>query len=278
MTIAPARTRARSLSEEDLYPSSDGKPMGETDRHVELMHYCRAALIYHFRERPDIYIAGNNFLYFEQGNPQAVVSPDCYVVPGAPMRLRDTYMTWKEDGKLPSFVLEITSRKTRRDDIRKKLPLYRDVLRVAEYFLFDPDGDYLKPRLQGYRLINGQYELLLPTDDRILSEQLNLDLVFNGGQLRFYDPAHNRMLESYAEAMYRIQQESKRADDEAKRVNQEAQALDILRDQLTAEAQSRVLLEAELAQMRAALEALQKQTLEAALLRSAGNTPQDEQE
>lgn len=113
MAIAYPKTSRQTRDEEDLYPSSDGKPMGETDKHVELMLYCRMALMQFYRDRPNVYIAGNNFLYFEQGNPRAVVSPDCYVVPGIQMELRDTYMTWKENGNLPSFVFEITSRKTR---------------------------------------------------------------------------------------------------------------------------------------------------------------------
>ena len=50
----------------------------------------------------------NSFLYYERGNPRAVVAPDVYVVVGAPEYLRDTYMLWNEP-KGPDFVLEMTS-------------------------------------------------------------------------------------------------------------------------------------------------------------------------
>ena len=61
-------------------------------------------------------------------------------------------MAWKEHGRLPAVVFEFTSRKTQREDTDTKLPLYERTLRTPEYFLFDPTGDYFRPRLQGYRL------------------------------------------------------------------------------------------------------------------------------
>src|SRR5690242_8713151 len=131
------------------YPTSDGKPMAETRLHQDLIIYCLEALRYRYKDRPDVEIAGNNFIYFEQGNPKARVSPDCYVVFGVEKRLRDSYMVWREGGKLPSVVFEITSRKTQKEDVQKKRPLYEQALKVPEYFQFDPTGDYLKPPLQG---------------------------------------------------------------------------------------------------------------------------------
>ena len=41
--------------------------------------------------------------------------------------------------------------------LEEKLALYRDVLRVPEYFQFDPTEDYLRPPLQGHRLERGEY-------------------------------------------------------------------------------------------------------------------------
>ena len=36
------------------------------------------------RTRPDVYVSGNNFVYYEEGDPKKRVSPDCYVVFGVP--------------------------------------------------------------------------------------------------------------------------------------------------------------------------------------------------
>jgi hypothetical protein len=61
------------------------------------------------------------------------------------------------EGKGPDVVVEITSRTTRRENQKKKWVLYRDVLKVPEYFQFDPTRDYLKPPLQGFRLEEGAF-------------------------------------------------------------------------------------------------------------------------
>ncbi len=171
------------------YPTRDGRLMGETDKHRELMAYLIAALKTYFADKPNVYVSGNNFVYWEEGNPKARISPDGYVVFGAEMRLRDFYKSWEEGGRLPNVVFEFTSRKTRREDTDTKLPLYEQTLKTPEYFLFDPTGDYLRPRLQGYRLENSRYVRLELVNNRLHSEQLGLDFVQEGERLRLYDPA-----------------------------------------------------------------------------------------
>ncbi len=119
-------------------------------------------------------------MFWEEGNPKARLSPDAYVVFGVPNHLRDSYKSWEEGGRLPDVVFEFTSRKTQREDTDTKLPRYETTLRTPEYFLFDPTGDYLRPRLQGYRLESGRYVRLELVDDRLHSERLGLDLVQEG--------------------------------------------------------------------------------------------------
>src|SRR5579871_2794817 len=179
---------------EITYPISDGKPMGESDRHIDQMIYCKEALRFYFADRLDVYIASNNFLYWEEGNPKAVVSPDVYVVFGVSREQRDCYMAWKEGGKLPSVVIEITSLTTRGEDTNKKMRLYEQALHVPEYFRFDPRGDYLRPRLQGSELVNGEYVPMPMMVDRIHSKMLGLDLVVDGDRMRFYDPKREQWL------------------------------------------------------------------------------------
>ena len=179
---------------EITYPISDGKPMGESDRHIDQIIYCKEALRFYFTDRPDVYIASNNFLYWEEGNPKAVVSPDVYVVFGVSREQRDCYMAWKEGGMLPSVVIEITSRSTRSEDTHKKMRLYEQTLRIPEYFRFDPRGDYLRPRLQGSELANGEYVPMPMLVDRLHSNMLGLDLVVDGDRMRFYDPKRERWL------------------------------------------------------------------------------------
>ena len=71
----------------------------------------------------------------------------------------------------------------------KKRDLYRDVLQVPEYFIFDPTEDYLKPPLQGFRLVDGEYARIEPVAGRLPSDVLGLHLERDGEELRLYDPA-----------------------------------------------------------------------------------------
>jgi len=204
--------RRLETAQEIYYPVSDGKPMGESDRHIDQMIYCKEALRFSFEDRPDVYIASNNFLYWEEGNPKAVVSPDVYVVFGVSREQRDCYMAWKEGGKLPSVVIEVTSRSTRGEDTGKKMRLYEQTLRVPEYFRFDPRGDYLRPRLQGSELVNGEYVLMPMLVDRLHSKMLGLDLVVDGDTMRFYDPKREQWLFTPLENARRAEENALRAE------------------------------------------------------------------
>jgi Uma2 family endonuclease len=62
------------------------------------------------------------------------------VVFGVSNRKRRSYKTWQEGGKLPSFILEITSLSTKKQDEESKPLLYAS-LGVPEYFQYDPTGD-----------------------------------------------------------------------------------------------------------------------------------------
>jgi len=144
-----------------LYPCSDGQPMAETPVHGDCMMYVTSALRWWFEkhEREDVYVGMNNFLYYERGNPRAVVAPDVFVVVGAPASPpRDSYLLWNEP-KGPDFVLEVTSKSTRGTDEQRKREVYAS-LGVSEYFLYDPRAEYLAPPLQGFRLHGGEYRAL----------------------------------------------------------------------------------------------------------------------
>ncbi len=216
-----AVSTAPAAKKSAIYPVRDGRPMGETDKHRELMAYLIAALKIHFLGQPNVYVSGNNFVFWEEGRPKSRISPDTYVVFGAEMRLRDSYMAWKENGLLPSVVFEVTSRRTQREDVETKLPLYEQTLRTPEYFLFDPTGDYLRPRLQGYRLEEGHYVRLELTNNRLHSEQLGLDLMQVGETLRLYDPAKRQFLPTPQEQAERIED----AEAEVARLRAEIEAL-----------------------------------------------------
>ena len=145
------------------YPSADGLPLAESDFQRHPLIYAVEALRVHFQRRADVYVSGNLFLYYEEGNPQAVVAPDVFVVIGAEKRDRPSYLLWREP-KAPDFVLEITSRSTRSADQGAKRGIYA-FLEVGEYWQYDPTGDYLRPPL---RPTPGGAELSAAASDHVV--------------------------------------------------------------------------------------------------------------
>jgi Uma2 family endonuclease len=181
------------------YPETDGKPMGETDVHIDALIYLREALKDHFRNAPQVYVAGNMLLYYEEGNPAACVAPDVFVVHGVAKRERRIYRLW-EEGQTPAVVVEITSRGSRLEDLGTKRAVYA-MLGVREYFLYDPLGEYLRPPLQGYLLQEGEYQRLSPGGEGELTSQvLGVELRLEAGRLRVVDPTTGERLLTPAEA------------------------------------------------------------------------------
>ena len=229
------------------YPESDGTPMGETQRHVEELLALLGMLWDRYRDATDVYVGGNMFLYYQEGEPRSVVCPDLFVVRGVPKEPpRRTFKLWLE-GHAPSFVLELTSNSTIREDLGRKKDLYAR-LGVSEYVLYDPWGEELSPRLVGFRLEAGRYRPIeTASDGSIASEALGLLLRIDGDELRLVDPATGTPLPNLAEAYDKARRgEEARRGAEVAREAAEARA--------AAEAAARRAVEEELARLRRELE------------------------
>lgn len=175
------------------YPTSDGKPMAETDWHRILMMALIQTLESWYADAPMVYVSGNLLVFYVPGNKRKHVSPDIFVVKGVPKRRRPNFLIW-EEGKSPTAVIELTSSTTRKEDIDKKFKLYQDVLKVQEYFLFDPKEDYLQPSMQAFRLVRGKYTPIQPVKDRLPSKVLGLHLERDGDELRLWNPESGQWL------------------------------------------------------------------------------------
>lgn len=244
MATTPRPSRRRAIE----YPTSDGKPMAETDIHRQVMVDLIEGLEDYFADDPMLYVSGDLLLFYEEGNRRKHVAPDVFVGRGVAKRPpRDSYLLW-EEGRGPDLVIEVTSRTTRREDQTKKLTLYRDVLKVPECFQFDPTEDYLKPPFQGHRLIEGRYEPITPVEGRLPSAVLGLHLERSGLQLRLCEPVPGQRLPTRREA--RLQAEAALREAEAARQLAEA------RQQL-AEARQQ-LAEAEAERLRREIDELRR--------------------
>lgn len=214
------------MSETNIYPTTyldlpvcDGQPMAETDRHaLEMTEFLRDVLRDYYADEPMVYVASNNFIYYNPRNVKESVSPDCYVIKGIEKKLRPSYQVWTEEGRLPQVIFELTSEGTWRSDTVYKRRLYQS-WSCQEYFLYDPFGKRIPGHLIGYRLENGRYEPLVLNDQgRLLSEELELELAHWEGHLRFFKPGSSTPLPTRAE---RADQEYKRAESEKHRADKE---------------------------------------------------------
>jgi len=168
------------------YPASDGEPIAETGVHVKAIIAIVSMLWAYFRHRKDVYIGGDMFWYYEEGSPHKRLAPDVFVAFGVTTAERRSWLMWEEQ-KVPEVVFEITSRSTRAEDLGSKKGLY-EWLGVKEYFLFDPLDEYLRPRLQGFRLVNGLYQAISATGSEVASDFLGLSLYAEADKLRFHVP------------------------------------------------------------------------------------------
>ncbi len=176
--------------------------MAESDFQLTPLLYAVDALRTFFQDCQDVYVAGNMFIYYEEGNPKSVVAPDVFVVLGAENKDRFSYMLWQEP-KAPDFVMEITSRSTRSEDQGPKRGTYA-FLGVTEYWQYDPTGDYLNPQLQLFRLRDGNYEAIPAREHgdgrlSLYSDVLGLDVRVEGGELGFYIRETDQKLLTYQE-------------------------------------------------------------------------------
>jgi Uma2 family endonuclease len=190
------QSRTPPVVDDTDYPASDGQPVGETPRHVNNLFYVSYPLSVWFVDDPQVFVAANMFVYYERGNNRRHVSPDVFVSLGIPKETvppRERYLLW-EEGKGPDTVIEFTSPSTADEDLNHKRTIYRDVLRVREYFLFDPTGETLDPPLQGQRLVNGDYQPIQPVNGRLPSEALRLHLEVDGDLLRLWNPLTRQWL------------------------------------------------------------------------------------
>ena len=117
----------------------------------------------------------------------------------------------EEYGKPPDFVLEVASVTTGQNDYTQKRDDYA-AFGVPEYWRFDPSGgEYHDAPLAGDHLVDGVYQPIdaVQVDEsrhRGHSAVLGLDLCWEDGQLRWYDPGNDRYLLTYDAALERVRE------------------------------------------------------------------------
>ena len=251
--------------DEEGYLVSDGQPIAENSQHRRETNNAIESLDAHFSVRADVYVSGCDFIHYKRGDRTRYISPDGYVVFGATKRnpngkLRKNFKVWEEGDRFPAIIFEFTSNETKGKDQNDKFLLYEQTFKTPEYVLFDPQSEYLHPNLQTYRLnAEGRYTPIAPNEDgRIYSESLDLYLESSGGLLRFFDAKTGEYLRSPAEAEAERLREKRRADDEKKRADEEKRRAEREARGRRQEKKRADEAEAEIAALRAQLDALRR--------------------
>jgi Uma2 family endonuclease len=161
------------------YPSTDGEPVVETFVHLYAMLITLEVLRQYLAGQRAT-VLSNQFLYYAQGFPRLRVAPDVMVVFDVEPGGRDNYKIW-EEGQVPAVIFEMTSAGTQSQDQSFKKTLYEQ-LEVQEYWLFDPKGEWIPDKLQGYRWHDQGY---VPITDGI-SQPLQLRLTVEDALIAFY--------------------------------------------------------------------------------------------
>ena len=206
----------------------------------------------YFHRRPDVFVGGDGYLCYDTRDRSNWVRPDCVVAFGvdpAAIFARNGYVI-SEVGKPPDFVLEVASESTGRRDYTHKRASYAEY-GVAEYWRFDRSGGQYHDRpLSGDHLVNGRYEPL-PLDtgaDGVIrgsSPVLGLELHWDTGQLRFYDPVAGDYLRDLRQAEAQLEAETA--------------ARAVAEDQRAAEVAARTAAEALVERLRAQFRRLQSE-------------------
>ena len=243
-----------------VYPETDGMPVPDGEFQYPLQSSVVLTLRAFFKEKAGSHVNGNTLLYYVEGNPRMVLSPDCYAVFDLSedalesFERNNTYLLWDVE-KPPDFVLEIGSPSTARVDMGSKRALYAR-LEVPEYWRYDAlGGRFYDEPLVGERLVGGEYERMAMRregDGSVWghSDALNLDLWWIDGELRFWDPVGEEWLLNHEE------EQAGRLAERAGRLAAEERAEEERVGRLAAEARveeeraARLALEAELRRLR----------------------------
>ena len=264
MTTKPALQSQPEGQQRQIEPLPD--PPRDPDAMRQLPYIARANLIleaYFLNQgRTDVLVNGEGYLCFSRRN--LTVVPDCVVAFGVdPEAITENngYVI-SEVGKPPDLVLEVASASTGKQDYEVKPGIYAS-MGVTEYWRFDRTGGrYHDAPLGGDRLVDGVYlpvELTTDKDGVIWghSQVLGLEVCWDNGRLRFYDPVAREYLPDLIEAnaqrdtaVIALAEAEARADSEAARAEAEAARADAEAQRANTEAQRANEAEAELRRLR----------------------------
>ncbi|GIV20587.1 MAG: hypothetical protein KatS3mg023_2338 [Armatimonadota bacterium] len=203
-----------SRREQIVYPESDGKPIAEHTKQFRWIVTLEGGFEALFRDREDVFVAGDLFWYPVEGRPDIRMAPDVMIVFGRPKADRGSYKQWEEEGITPQVVFEVLSPGNSLLEMAKNLEFY-DRYGVEEYYLYDPDsGDFT-----GWiRAEDGRLQVIDPIEGWT-SPRLGVRFEKENGDLRIIRPDGQRFL-TYLKLQQQAEQERQRAERLAQRLRE----------------------------------------------------------
>ncbi|MGO8900964.1 MAG: Uma2 family endonuclease [Isosphaeraceae bacterium] len=173
-----------------VYPEADGEPMAENTVQFRWIVTIKEGLEKVFRDRPDVFVAGDLLWYPVEGQPETRQAPDAMVVFGRPKGDRGSYMQWVEGGIAPQVVFEVLSpgNRYRYKQMVKKFDFYQRY-GVEEYYVYDPESF----ELDGWKRSGEKLEEVLEMNGWV-SPRLGVRFDRSQGELILIDPAGQRFL------------------------------------------------------------------------------------
>jgi Uma2 family endonuclease len=203
-----------SRKEQIVYPESDGKPMADNTKQFRWIVTLEGGFEALFRDREDVFVAGDLFWYPVEGRPDIRMAPDVMIVFGRPKGDRPSYKQWEEENIAPQVVFEVLSPSNSLLEMAKKLEFY-DRYGVEEYYLYDPEtGDFT-----GW--IRGEDGRLRVIDEiqGWVSPRLGARFEIEDGELRIIRPDGQRFM-TYLELQQQAEHERQRAAKLAQRLRE----------------------------------------------------------
>jgi len=258
-----------------------------TDRHSDGQDYCFMALRYLLN--PDgHYVSKDRWLRMDPAKQTDKLLPDLLIALHVLEQQWNVneYLPW-EVGKAPEVLGEFLSPTSEGADKVGKPKRYAE-LGVREYFLFDPDGTYGVPRIQGWTLRRdgGRDALLRRADGGVASRVLPVRFLLVDNHVGVIDARTGRLALRYEEVQRLLREEAaarytaeqaRHMADQARNQAEQAQlrAEQLLKQEAAArqqeaeariraerarqqEAEARAAAEAEVARLRAELDRLRQ--------------------
>jgi Uma2 family endonuclease len=180
------------------YPDSDGKPMADNTLQFEWVTALKYGFEDYFKDRPDVFVAGDLLWYPLEGNNKRRQGPDVLIAFGRPKGFRGSYRQWEEGGVPPQVVFEVLSPGNRSGELARKL-LFYERYGVEEYYVYDPYTGHLTVQVR-----EAERFTAVPNPDGFRSPRMGVTFDLTGSTLVVRRPDGQKFL-TYAEQAARAE-------------------------------------------------------------------------